>query len=432
MTNLHPGGQQSPRGLTAMGAPAPQQAPSVAPATASAGVQTVAAAAAESKPAPAPGPVTGRNTPRLLVRLRAAVIVTSLLFAVLCVIGTTMPYGALTGARQDIEQGQRLRSAQASLARAQALAAEAADPKVNGDAAAFRKETDALSASLVAAAAAIPSDSAALATAAGQVSAFRAAVDLGLAQKTSTDATKAQAAVSTANDAVGASAGTTLRDLTANADSRLPARFSTTAAPLVVGGAIVALAAALVAATLVGLRTRRFINLGLTGAVIALLIAMGLAIGSATTVTGGADVAESRNLSSARAAADVRVLVEQARTAQLSGTTGGQSWAQVATKVRESLATISATDTSTAADNATTAWGQAEAAQAKADLPATRTAIDKVTAAVTPLEATSTAAATDAVGFERVLVYGITAAILAVVAALLAAFGITTRLNEYR
>ncbi len=419
MTNLYPGTSQGNRGLTAMDAPQPVPVAATTTSTALVG------GPAKAPPPGLPRLVSGRNTPRLLAQLRVAVVVTSLLFAVLCLVGTALPYGALTGARADIEQGQRLRTAQADLAKAEAFAAEAADPKLPTDAAAFGKQSDQLTAQVVTAAAATPTDAAALGSIASQIGAFRAAVAVGLAQKTTSDSTKAQSAVSAATSAVEATAGTSLTTLTTAADNRLPTRFSTTVVPLVVAAAIVALLTALAAATLLALRTRRVINVGITGAVVALLIALSLAFAASAAVTGAADVTDGHGLASARAAVDAQTLAEQARTAQLSGSARGQSFAEIATKVRASLDVVGSTA-------ASAAWSQAEAAQARADLPGTRTAIDKVAAALTPIAANSALSATNAVTYDRVLVYGISAALLAVVAAFLASWGLTQRLNEYR
>lgn len=418
MTNLYPGGQQATPGLTAMGAPPP----AVTVATTTGGEQP---AAAPPSPTAAPGPRTGRNTPRLLARLRAAVIVTSLLFAVLCLIGTAMPYGTLNAARLDIEQGQRLRNAQASLAHAQALAAEAADPKVNGDVAQFRAEADSLAAALVTAASAVPSDAAALGVVSGQVGTFRAAVEVGLAQRTGSDATKAQAAVTAANAAASDTAGKGLSDLTTAADNRLPSRFSVTFLPLVVAAAVVALATAVLAATMLGMRTRRILNVGITGSVLVLLVALGLALSAAAAVTRAADVTHGDTLAGAHAAVEAQTLMEQARTAQLTGTAAGQTWAQLAGQVSQQLQTVGSSD-------ASLAWSQAEAAQAKADLPGTRAAIGKAAAALTPVAAAKGSEAARSVAFDQLLTYGISAALLAVLGALLGAWGLTQRLNEYR
>lgn len=425
MTNPVPAGQQTsqPRGAAATAAPS---TPTGGPGTAAPGsaLATSPATSTTTKAADH-APVSGRNTPRLLAQLRGAVIVTSLLFAVLCLVGTALPYGSLSGARADIEQGQRLRVAQAGLARAQALAAEAADPRTNGDVAAFTAQADAVTAQLVAAAAAIPADADQVATVASQVGAYRGAVAVALAQRTGTDASKAQAGVAAANAAVSTTAGAGLSALTNAADTRLPNRFSTTFVPLIVAAAIVALLTAVAAATLLALRTRRVINLGLTGAVLALLLALGLAFTAAASVTGAANVTDGLVLAQARTAVEVQTAAEQARTAQLAGTANGKGWSELSTTVRKQLELMGS-------GSASAAWLRAETAQSKGDLAGTRTAIDAMTAAAAAEAASNSAVAVGAVAFDKVLAYGISASALALVAAALASWGLTQRLNEYR
>ena len=414
----------------------PAAGPAAAPSTPTALVTTTpptpttasaspAATPAAGQPADASAAAPVRNTPRTIAQLRVAVVVTSILFAVLCLVGTALPYEALANARLDIEQGQLVRNAQASLARAQALAAEAADPRVNGAPAGFREQVDGLSAALVFAAAAFPADAGGLGQVAAQVGGYRAAVELGLAQKTATDASKAQASVDAANRSSSATAGAGLESLRTNADNRLPQRFATTVAPLVVAAAAIALLTALAAATVLAMRTRRVVNLGLTASVLALLLALFLAVSASSAASGGAGVSQGSSLAGARAAVETQALIEQARVAQLAGAADGRSWAQLSAAIRERLTTVGAGD-------ATASWTAAEAAQAKGDLPATRTAIDKTGAALAQVAQTDATAAASAVSFERVLTYGIGASALALLAAGLASWGLTTRLNEYR
>jgi hypothetical protein len=186
------------------------------------------------------------------------------------------------------------------------------------------------------------------------VGGYRAAVELGLAQKTATDASKAQASVDAANRSSSATAGAGLESLRTNADNRLPQRFATTVAPLVVAAAAIALLTALAAATVLAMRTRRVVNLGLTAFVLALLLALFLAVSASSAASGGAGGSQGSSLAGARAAVETQALIEQARVAQLAGAADGRSWAQLSAAIRERLTTVGAGDA--------TSWTAAEAA----------------------------------------------------------------------
>jgi len=357
--------------------------------------------------------------------LRIAVLVTSLALAVLSVVGTVVASSALRGASLDIDEGQRLRTAQAGLARAQSYAVEAADPRVKADAAQFRSQIDSVYASLVAAAAVNPDDASMLTAVAADVSTYRAAVEAGLALRTTTDSTKAQIAVDAANTALSGSAVKQVGALIARADARLPGRFSSVFIPVLLGVGALAVLTAAASAVVLALRTRRVVNLGVTVALVSLLISTGLAWSGASAAAATTSAAQGFVLSSARSAVEVQALAERGRVAQLRGSSDGQVWSFLAEE-------ITARVTGIGWPSVTTAWSGVEAAVAKGDLAGTRAAIDALAAATREVADASTPAVRAGGSVDTALGYGVGAAVLSLLAALLGWWGLTTRLNEYR
>ncbi len=412
------GGVRSAAPLASAPAAAPQSAPGQA-----------VAAAPNPQPSPAPEaagpPVSGRNTPRVLGRLRIAVLVTSLALAILSVVGTVVASSALSGAALDIDEGQRLRTAQAELARAQSYAVEAADPRVKADPTLFRSQIDSVYSSLVATAAVNPDDASMLTAVAADVSTYRAAVEAGLALRTTTESTKAQMAVDAANTTLNGSAVKQVGALIARADARLPGRFSSVFTPVLLGVGALAVLAAAASAVVLALRTRRVINLGVTVALIALLIATGLAWSGASAAAATTSAAQGFVLSSARSAVEVQALAERGRVAQLRGSSDGQVWSFLAEEITTRVTGIGW-------PSVTTAWSGVEAAVAKGDLAGTRTAIDALATATREVADASTPAVRAGGSVDAALGYGVGAAVLSLLAALLGWWGLTTRLNEYR
>ncbi|HSN11966.1 MAG TPA: hypothetical protein VLS51_07655 [Propionibacteriaceae bacterium] len=404
-------------------------------------------AVATTRTAPAtPALVHPTPTPRLLRRLRNALVAVLLLFTGLTVVATVAPELALGASAADIALGQQLRGARATLVEADRkasvafLAPEAAGS--SGEWADYQATIDQVSSMLLRAAADQPADADQLATVQTQISDYRRSVD-------------AAWTVAVTGSAAGGSefvaAGTkldaplqTLATLAQQSDARVGTGPSWQVGPWAVAAGWVAVATLVLSSILVARRAHRVLNVGLGAGLILVVAAVALA-GQANGVVQRAltDVTTS-SLVSARVNADTRTIAEQAKAAEdrtlLQSSRGDTEWTQLSAQLTTALGTL---PDASERNLQTTAWTAYTSAHASVNATAATAKAQGRTTTLTPLVAftdaakgladadTTVATSTLTTAQRSQLPFGAIASVAALLALFASVSGLGRRLAEY-
>ena len=431
--------------------PAPSTPPATAtapaPSAPSAAATAPSAAVATTRTVPAPPVLVHPTpTPRLLRRLRNALVATLLLFTSLTVVATVAPELALGSSAADIALGQQLRGARATLVEADRkasvafLAPQAAGS--SGEWADYQSTIDQVSSMLLRAAADQPGDADRLASVQTQISDYRRSVDAAW-----TIAATGSAAGGSEFVAAGTKLDAPLQTLAALAqqsDARVGTGPSWQVGPWALAAGWVAVATLVLGAVLVARRSHRVLNIGLSAGLLLVLAAVVLAGQANGVVQQSLTDVTTSSLASARVNADTRMIAEQAKAAEdrtlLQTSRGDAEWAQLSSRLTTTLGTLPDASERNAQTTAWTAYTSAHASVTPTS--ATAKAQGRTTTLV-PLVAfthaakgladanASVAISTLTTAQRTQLPYGIIASVAAMLALFASVSGLNRRLAEY-
>ncbi len=385
-------------------------------------------------------------TPRLIRGLRNALVIVLLLFSGLTVVATVAPEMALGSSAADITLGQQLRGARATLAEADRKASVAflapATAASNGEWTDYQSTIDQVSAMLLRAAADHPGDASGLATVQTQISDYRRSVDAAwtLAVTGSAAGPSQFVAAGTKLDAPLQALAT----LALQSDARVDTGPSWQIGPWAVAAGWIAVASLVLSAILVGRRTHRVINIGITAGLLLVLGAAALASQANGVVAQSVKDVTTTSLASARINLDSRTTAEQAKAAEdrtlLQTSRGDTEWTQLNDSLTKQLTTLTDVGEQT---YQTMLWNAYTTAHASVSPTAATAKAEARTTSLAPLVAFSTSAqnlaAQDASAATSTLTnaqhtqlpLGIGASVAAVLALFSAVWGLSRRLAEY-
>ncbi|MBI4900283.1 MAG: hypothetical protein HY829_07380 [Actinobacteria bacterium] len=385
-------------------------------------------------------------TPRLLRRLRTALVVILLLFTTLTAVATIAPELALSSSAADISLGQQLRGARATLVEADrkgSFAFLAPDAASSGaEWSDYQSTIDQVSSMLLRAAAQQPDDADELATVQTQISDYRRSVDA---------AWTVAATGSAAGGSQFVAAGTkltapmqTLATLAQQSDARVGTGPSWQFGPWAVAAGWVAVASLVLGSILVARRTRRVVNIGLGAGLLLVLAAAALAGQANGVVQQSLSQVTTSSLVSARVNADTRLIAEQAKAAEdrtlLQSSRGDTEWSQLSSQLTTALGTL---PDAAERSRQTALWTTYTTAHTALNPTAADAKTQGRTTTLTPLvaftdaakglaEQDATAATSTLNAAQRSqLPLGILASVAAVVALFASVWGLNRRLGEY-